>query len=164
MIMETRDREPMWLEKVLLARRILLLEQNRFVSHMTKSCILKVLTVKQDVFWNLAEVVEEPFQTPKFIFKSPQLISLKLLLNRYLWKNQNWSNRFLTETTLLDFTISDYTTKKYANTHKQVSNLCHMKKQERNRKLPKLSFAWSDGVRCLIYIYWSLKTLYYLLI
>ena len=42
---------------------------------MTKSCILKVLNVKQDVVWNLAEVVEKPFQTPKFTFKSPQLIS-----------------------------------------------------------------------------------------
>ena len=60
---------------------------SRYVSHSTKSCILKILNLKQRADCNLfAEVEEKSFKVPKFIFKSPKLISWKLLLDRYLFK------------------------------------------------------------------------------
>ena len=54
-LVECSPRE-LWerLETVLLARRILLLEcHSWYVSHMTKSCILKILNLKQNLDCNL---------------------------------------------------------------------------------------------------------------
>ena len=62
-IMTTRDRESRWLETVLYARRILLLEcYRRCVSHMAKSCISKILNLKQNVDCDLVKVAEKTFQ------------------------------------------------------------------------------------------------------
>ena len=70
-IMAVRDRKSRWLETVLYARKILLLEcYTRYVSHMTKNCILKILNLKENVDCNLVEIGEKPFQAPKFILKS----------------------------------------------------------------------------------------------
>ena len=80
-IVAIRDRESTWLEIVLISRRILLIEcYSKYVGHMAKSCILKLLNLKQ----NVVEVVEKPFKASKFIFKRPRLISYKLLLYRYI--------------------------------------------------------------------------------
>ena len=69
--MAIRDRKSSWLETVLYARKILLLEcYTRYVSHMNKNCILKILNLKENVDWNLVEIGEKPFQAPKFILKS----------------------------------------------------------------------------------------------
>ena len=74
-IMAIRDRESRWLETVLYTRRLLLLECYRMhISCMIKTCILKILTLKQNVYWNLAEVAERPFQPPKFILQSWKLV------------------------------------------------------------------------------------------
>ena len=49
-----RYRESRWLETALFARRILLLEcYSSYTSHITKSCILKALNLKQVVGCNL---------------------------------------------------------------------------------------------------------------
>ena len=71
-----KDRESRCLETVLLARIILLTEcYSRYVSHTTKSCILKILNLKKNRdFKFLAEVVEKPFTATGFIFKSLKLI------------------------------------------------------------------------------------------
>ena len=54
---------------------ILLLEFYwKYASHMTKSCMLKIVNLKQNVDFNLAEVTEKLFQPPKFILKSLKLI------------------------------------------------------------------------------------------
>ena len=69
--MAIRDREYRWLEAVLYARRVLLLEcYRRYVSHMTKSCVLKILNLKQNIDGNFKEVTEKPFQASKFTLKS----------------------------------------------------------------------------------------------
>ena len=70
-----------------------------YVSHKTKSCILQILNLKYNVNGNLfAEVVEKPFKALKFIFNSQSLIGCKLLLYRYLLRNQRLKrNKFLTE-------------------------------------------------------------------
>ena len=71
-----KDRESRWLETVLLARIILLIKcYSRYVSHTTKSCILKILNLKQNLdFKFFAEVVEKPLTALGFIFKSLKLI------------------------------------------------------------------------------------------
>ena len=73
--MAIRDRESMGLETVSFERRILLIEcYRRYDNHMTKSCILQILNLKQNVECNLVEAAEKSFQAPKFILKSPKLI------------------------------------------------------------------------------------------
>ena len=41
---------------------------------MTKSCILKILNLKENADCNLVEFAEKPFQAHKFMLKSPKLI------------------------------------------------------------------------------------------
>ena len=40
---------------------------------MIKSCILKILNLNQNVYCNLLEVAEKPFQALKFVLKSIKL-------------------------------------------------------------------------------------------
>ena len=53
---------------------------------MTKSCILQILNLKQNVDCNLCGGYRKTIKATKFIFKSPKLIDSKLLLCRYLLK------------------------------------------------------------------------------
>ena len=58
-----------------------------------------------------AEVVEKLFREPKLILKSPKLIDKKLLLYRYLLKNQRLKQHIFDTATLSSFTIRDFTIK-----------------------------------------------------
>ena len=103
------------LETVLLAKRIWC-----YVSHITKRCILKFLIYNKIVKATFAEIVEKPFQTPKFLFKSSKLIKSKLLLYRYLLKNQISNPQIFDRAIFSGFTIRDSTAKEDLNTENQV--------------------------------------------
>ena len=103
------------LETVLLANRIWC-----YVSHITKRCILKFLICNKIVKATFAEIVEKPFQTPKFLFKSSKLIKRKLLLYRYLLKNQILNPHIFDRAIFSGFTIRNSTAKEDLNTEKQV--------------------------------------------
>ena len=100
-IMAIRD-ESRSLKTVLYARILLLKCYRRHVSHVTNICILKILNLKQNVDCSLVKVSEKPFQDPKLISKSPELIDQKYsyyILYRCLFKKQGLNQHILDRAT-----------------------------------------------------------------
>ena len=84
------DRESRWLETILYARRILLLEcYRKYVSHVIKSCILKILNLKENVDCkNFVQVAEKQIQAPKLMLKSWQSDSFRFYCKGILNKRR----------------------------------------------------------------------------
>ena len=105
-----RDRESRWLETVLLARRILLIEcYSRYISHATKSCLLKIPNLKQNVVKNHSKRLNWYSNLQSSLNKRCYWIGT-------FWKTRDWSVTHFCRATLSAFA----TTKEKLNTQKQA--------------------------------------------